>query len=105
MFSSGLDQNGEDEEGINGFLPEDIVKEWRRYSYQYLENDFNLNLLQGAETEVFLLQQRLRYGGLRREWGEVQVRTNKLMILINLSYLVSNFNSPTAIFWLFGAFL
>lgn len=30
MFSSGLDQNGEDEEGINGFLPEDIVKEWRR---------------------------------------------------------------------------
>ena len=30
MFSSGLDQNGEDEEGINGFLPVDIVKEWRR---------------------------------------------------------------------------
>ena len=30
MFSSGLDQNGEDEDGINGFLPQDIVKEWRR---------------------------------------------------------------------------
>ena len=76
MFSSGLDQNGEDEEGINGFLPEDIVKEWRRYSYQSFKIDFNQNLLQGAETEVFLLQQRLRYGGLRRERGKVQVRND-----------------------------
>jgi len=32
MFSSGLDQNGDDEEGIKGFLTEDIVKEWRRGS-------------------------------------------------------------------------
>jgi len=32
MFSSGLNQNGEDEEGINGFLRDDIVKEWRRGS-------------------------------------------------------------------------
>ena len=30
MFSSGLEQNGEEEEGIKGFLVEDIVKEWRR---------------------------------------------------------------------------
>jgi len=30
MFSSGLEQNGEEEEGIQGFMPEDIIKEWRR---------------------------------------------------------------------------
>ena len=30
MFSSGLDQTGEEEEGIKGFLVEDIVREWRR---------------------------------------------------------------------------
>ena len=28
----GLDQNGSDDEGINGFLAKDIVKEWRRGS-------------------------------------------------------------------------
>ena len=88
MFSSGLDQNGEDEEGINGFLPEDIVKEWRRYSDQYLDNNFNLNMLQGAETKVLLLQQRLRYGGLRRERGKVQVRNDQF--IINLSYMDLN---------------
>jgi len=32
MFSAGLDQNGSDDEGINGFLAKDIVKEWRRGS-------------------------------------------------------------------------
>ena len=32
MFSSGLEQNGEEEEGIKGFLVDDIVKEWRRGS-------------------------------------------------------------------------
>jgi hypothetical protein len=26
----GLETNGEDEEGIRGFLPEDIIREWRR---------------------------------------------------------------------------
>jgi len=31
-FSSALEQKGEDEEGIKGFLCEDIVKEWRRAS-------------------------------------------------------------------------
>ena len=32
MFSSGLEQGGEEEEGIKGFLVEDIVREWRRGS-------------------------------------------------------------------------
>jgi len=32
MFSSGLDQGGEDDEEIQGFLAKDIVKEWRRGS-------------------------------------------------------------------------
>ena len=32
MFSAGLTQNGSDDEGINGFLAKDIVKEWRRGS-------------------------------------------------------------------------
>jgi len=32
MFSSGLNQEGEDEEGVKGFLPDSIVKEWRRGS-------------------------------------------------------------------------
>ena len=32
MFSAGLDQNGSDDEGINGFLVKDIVKVWRRGS-------------------------------------------------------------------------
>ena len=32
MFSSGLEQGGEEEEGIKGFLVDDIVKEWRRGS-------------------------------------------------------------------------
>ena len=30
MFSAGLKQNGNDDEGIRGFLPPDILKEWRR---------------------------------------------------------------------------
>ena len=30
LFSSGLNQNGEEHEGIQGFLPQDILKEWRR---------------------------------------------------------------------------
>ncbi len=30
LFSPGLRTNGEDEEGIKGFLPDDILKEWRR---------------------------------------------------------------------------
>lgn len=32
LFSPGLKTNGEDEEGIKGFLPADILKEWRRGS-------------------------------------------------------------------------
>ena len=32
LCSAGLDQNGSDDEGINGFLAKDIVKEWRRGS-------------------------------------------------------------------------
>ena len=32
LSSSGLNQEGEDEEGIKGFLPDSIVKEWRRGS-------------------------------------------------------------------------
>ena len=32
MFSAGLDQNGSDDQGINGFLAQDIVREWRRGS-------------------------------------------------------------------------
>lgn len=32
MFSAGLNQEGEDHEGIAGFRAEDIVKEWRRGS-------------------------------------------------------------------------
>ena len=30
LFSSGLEQGGDDDLGIKGFLPEDILKEWRR---------------------------------------------------------------------------
>ena len=30
LFSSGLDQNGDDEEEIKGFRTRDILKEWRR---------------------------------------------------------------------------
>ncbi len=30
LFSSGLDQNGDDEEEIKGFLVADVLKEWRR---------------------------------------------------------------------------
>jgi len=30
LFSSGLDQNGDDEEEIKGFRTQDILKEWRR---------------------------------------------------------------------------
>ncbi|XP_023329403.1 PHD finger protein 7 [Eurytemora carolleeae] len=30
MFSSGLEQKGEEEEGIKGFMPADIIKEWKR---------------------------------------------------------------------------
>ena len=32
MFSAGLNQEGEDHEGITGFRAEDIVREWRRGS-------------------------------------------------------------------------
>ena len=32
MFSANLNQMGEDDEGINGFRADDIVKEWRRGS-------------------------------------------------------------------------
>ena len=32
MFSSGLEQTGEEEEDIKGFLVDDIIKEWRRGS-------------------------------------------------------------------------
>lgn len=32
MFSANLNQKGEDDEGINGFRVDDIVKEWRRGS-------------------------------------------------------------------------
>ena len=30
LFSSGLDQNGDEEEEIMGFRTQDILKEWRR---------------------------------------------------------------------------
>ena len=30
LFSSGLEQNGEDEEEMKGFLAADVLKEWRR---------------------------------------------------------------------------
>ena len=30
LFAPGLETNGEDEEGIKGFMPKDILKEWRR---------------------------------------------------------------------------
>jgi len=30
MFSSGLEQKGEEEEGIKGFMPDDVIKEWKR---------------------------------------------------------------------------
>lgn len=30
LFAPGLQTNGEDDEGIKGFLPADILKEWRR---------------------------------------------------------------------------
>ena len=30
MFSSGLEQTGEEEEGIKGFMPDNIIKEWKR---------------------------------------------------------------------------
>ncbi len=30
LFSSGLVQNGGEDDGIKGFLPDDILKEWRR---------------------------------------------------------------------------
>ena len=30
LFAPGLETNGEDEDGIKGFLPNDILKEWRR---------------------------------------------------------------------------
>ena len=30
LFAPALETNGEDEEGIKGFMPKDILKEWRR---------------------------------------------------------------------------
>jgi len=33
MFSSGLEQKGEEDQGIMGFQPDDIIKEWKRGSY------------------------------------------------------------------------
>ena len=49
MCSSGLNQEGEDEEGIKGFLPDSIVKEWRRGSMLkcfYCKNKYTLHLLE-----------------------------------------------------------
>ena len=49
MCSSGLNQEGEDEEGIKGFLPDSIVKEWRRGSMLkcfYCKNKYTMHLLE-----------------------------------------------------------
>ena len=43
LFAPGLEQGGTDEEGIKGFLPNDILKEWRRGSRlkcQYCEKKY-----------------------------------------------------------------
>ena len=43
LFAPGLEQVGTDEEGIKGFLPNDILKEWRRGSRlkcQYCEKKY-----------------------------------------------------------------
>ena len=43
LFAPGLGQGGADEEGIKGFLPNDILKEWRRgarLKCQYCEKKY-----------------------------------------------------------------
>ena len=43
LFASGMQQSGEDEEGIKGFLPNDILKELRRgarLKCQYCERKY-----------------------------------------------------------------
>ena len=48
LFASSMEQSGEDEEGIKGFLPNDILKELRRgarLKCQYCEKKYGKFLL------------------------------------------------------------
>lgn len=75
LFSSGLDQNGEEDEQVKGFLTQDILKEWRRGQRLKVSVSDSLSILFRVVSctrdafSVRLLLEPVRDRGVRHRQG------------------------------------